>query len=294
MTETAKPPPNVDQLTALLPPEMALACEAAGAAKAKRDAIGLLVLGLLAGAFIAFGAIFMTTVMTGAGGLPWGVARLLGGLAFSLGLILVIVGGAELFTGDVLMVVALASRRIGLGAMLRAWSLVYVGNIGGALGTVALVFLAGQFGLAGGAVGKTALAIAAAKAALPTIQVFFLAVLCNTLVCLAVWMSFGARSTTDKVLVIVPPIAAFVAAGFEHSIANLYFLPYGLALKTWAGPEFWTAIGQRAADFPALTFGGVVHNIVVATLGNLVGGSLLVGTVYWFVYLRPRRPHAAG
>ena len=281
-------PPSPD---ALLPPDMALACEAAGAAKAARDELALLVLGLLAGAFIALGAIFMTVVLTGAGDLPWGVARLLAGLVFSLGLILVIVGGAELFTGDSLMIVACAGRRISVAALLRAWFVVYLGNIAGALGTAALVFLAGHYGLAGGAVGKTALAIAAGKAALPTVELFFLAVLCNVLVCLAVWMSFGARSVADKVLVIVPPIAAFVAAGFEHSIANIYFLPYALAVKAWAGPEFWAAIGQTAAAYPALTAGAAIHNIAVATIGNLVGGSLMVGAVYWFVYLR-RRPRA--
>ncbi|MBM3597029.1 MAG: formate transporter FocA [Alphaproteobacteria bacterium] len=265
---------------------MALACEAAGATKAARDEIGLIVLGLLAGAFIAFGAVFMTVVTTGSGELPWGVSRLLAGLVFSLGLILVIVGGAELFTGDSLMIVACASQRITLRSLLRAWFLVYVGNIVGAIGTAALVFLSGQHGLSGGAVGKTALTIASAKAVLPTVELFFLAVLCNVLVCLAVWMSFGARSVADKVLVIVPPITAFVAAGFEHSIANLYFLPYGLAIKAWAGAEFWAAIGQSTADYPALTAGGAFHNIVVSTLGNLVGGSLMVGAVYWFVYLR--------
>lgn len=288
MTETPTKAISANLIDALLPPEMALACETAGAVKAGRDALALIVLGLLAGAFIAFGAIFMTVVLTGASELPWGVARLLAGLVFSLGLILVIVGGAELFTGDSLMIVACASRRITLAALLRAWSLVYIGNIVGAVGTAALVFLAGEHGFAGGAVGKTALVIASAKAALPTIQLFFLAVLCNVLVCLAVWMSFGARSATDKVMVIVPPITAFVAAGFEHSVANLYLLPFGLAVKAWAGPEFWGAIGQTAAAYPALTAGGVLHNIIVATIGNLVGGSLMVGAVYWFVYLRPR------
>ena len=275
-------------IDALLPPEIALACEAAGAAKAGRDALALVVLGLLAGAFIAFGGMFMTVVLTGAGGLPWGVARLFAGLVFSLGLILVIVGGAELFTGDSLMIVACASRRITLAALLRAWSLVYLGNIGGALGTAALVFLAGQHGFDGGAVGKTALAVASAKAAIPTTQLFFLAVLCNVLVCLAVWMSFGARSATDKVMVTVPPIAAFVAAGFEHSIANLNLLPYGLAIKAWAGPQFWLALGQTGAAYPDLTPGNVLHNVVVATMGNLVGGSLMVGAIYWFLYLRRR------
>ncbi|MBX9773591.1 MAG: formate/nitrite transporter family protein [Xanthobacteraceae bacterium] len=266
---------------------MARACEEAGVAKTERDPLTLFVLGLLAGAFIAFGAIFMTVVLTGAGDLPWGVARLLAGLVFSLGLILVIVGGAELFTGDALMVVAYSSRRISLGALLRAWLLVYAGNIVGALGTAALVFLSGFHEFNAGAVGNTALAIASSKAALPTLPLFFLSILCNVLVCLAVWMSFAARSTTDKVVVIVPPIAAFVAAGFEHSIANLYLLPYGLAIKAWAGAGFFAAVGQDVA-WPALTVGNVLHNIVVATIGNLVGGSLMVGAVYWFIYLRRR------
>ncbi len=273
----------------LLPPEMALACEKAGVAKAGRDAFTLLALGVLAGAFIAFGAIFMTVVLTGAAELPWGVARLLAGLVFSLGLILVIVAGAELFTGDSLMIVAWASGRISLGALLRAWCLVYAGNIIGAVATALMVFLAGLHGFNGGALGKTALLIASTKAALPTLQLFFLAVLCNVLVCLAVWMSFAARSTSDKVLVIIPPVAAFVAAGFEHSIANLYLLPYGLILKANAAPEFWSAIGQSVADFPSLTVIAAIHNITVATAGNLIGGSVMVGIVYWMVFLRGRK-----
>ena len=288
MTETPRKAPIATIADALLPPEAALACETAGAAKAGRDPLALIILGLLAGAFIALGANFMTVVLTGTAELPWGVARLLAGLVFSLGLILVIAGGAELFTGDSLMIVACASRRITLSALLRAWSLVYVGNIAGAVATAGLMYLAGQHGFAGGAVGKTALDVASAKAALPTVQLFFLAVLCNVLVCLAVWMSFGARSTTDKILVIVPPITAFVAAGFEHSIANIYFLPYGLMIKAWATPEYWAAIGQDATAYSELNARSALHNIVVATIGNLVGGSLMVGAVYWFVYLRRR------
>ncbi|MGD9783155.1 MAG: formate/nitrite transporter family protein [Hyphomicrobiaceae bacterium] len=286
---TAGSAADVHGIDALMPSDMARACEGAGATKAGRDALSLIVLGVLAGAFIALGAIFMTVVASGSDQLPWGLARLISGLVFSLGLILVIVGGAELFTGDALMVVAWASGRIRAAALMRAWVLVYLGNIAGALGTVALVFASGHYGLGGGAVGKTALGIAAAKAALPTVQLFFLAVLCNVLVCLAVWMSFGARSVTDKVMVIVPPIAGFVAAGFEHSIANIYFLPYALAVKAWAAPEFWSAIGQTPASYPAITVGAALHNIAVATIGNLIGGSLLVGAVYWFVYLRVGR-----
>jgi formate/nitrite transporter len=230
----------------------------------------------------------MTVVATGTNDLPWGVARLLSGLVFSLGLILVIVGGAELFTGDSLMIVSCASQRITLRSLLRAWALVYVGNMIGAVGTAILVFLSGQHTFAGGGVGQTALLIANTKAALPTVELFFLALLCNVLVCLAVWMSFGARSTTDKVMVIVPPVTAFVAAGFEHSIANLYFLPYALAIKAGASADFWSAVGQTANDYAAVAPGAVAHNIIVATIGNLIGGSLMVGAVYWLVYLRQR------
>lgn len=276
-------------IDSLMPQDMALACEAAGTTKAGRDAVALLVLGILAGAFIALGAMFMTVVSTGGNDLPWGVSRLLSGLVFSLGLILVIVGGAELFTGDSLMIVACASQRITLRSLLRAWALVYVGNMIGAVGTALLVFLSGQHTFAGGAVGQTALSIASTKVALPTVELFFLALLCNVLVCLAVWMSFGARSTTDKVMVIVPPVTAFVAAGFEHSIANLYFLPYALTIKAGASVEFWSAIGQSVDDYAAVALGAVAHNVIVATIGNLIGGSLMVGAVYWLVYLRQKR-----
>jgi formate/nitrite transporter len=187
------------------------------------------------------------------------------------------------------MIVACASQRISVHALLRAWTLVYLGNIVGALGTAMIVFLSGQHTFGNSAVGKAALAVAEAKAALPTFQLFFLALLCNVLVCLAVWMSFSARSTTDKVVVIVPPISAFVAGGFEHSVANLYLLPYGLAIKAWGAQEFWSAVGKTAADYPALTLSNTIHNVAFATLGNLLGGSLLVGAIYWFVYLRKQR-----
>jgi formate/nitrite transporter len=288
MVQTVDKPLGTVSVEASLPPEMALACEATGVEKANRDTIKLVVLGVLAGAFIGFGAMFMTVVTTGSYALPWGIAKLIGGLSFSLGLILVVVGGAELFTSDTLMIVAYASRRISAGSLLRAWSLVYAGNIIGAFGTAALVFLADQHEFSDGAVGKTALAIASTKAALPTLQVFFRAILCNALVCLGVWMSFGGRSLSDKVMVIIPPATAFVAAGFEHCIANLYFMSYGLAIKTWAGTTFWAGIDQNATNYPALTIGNAIHNIVVATIGNIVGGGFMVGAVYWLAYLRRR------
>ena len=275
-------------IDALLPPDMAQACENVGLAKANRDPLALLVLGILAGAFIAFGGLFSTVVLSGSDALPWGVARLLAGLVFSLGLILVIVGGAELFTGDTLMVMAYASDKISFNRLLRVWGLVYIGNIVGSLATVALVFASGHYGYGGGLIGKTALGIAASKSALPGLQVLALSILCNVLVCLAVWMCFGARTITDKVMVIVPPIAAFVAAGFEHCVANMYLLPFGLAIKYWGDASFWTRTGLSPEAYAALTPENVLQNISMATLGNLIGGSLLVGIVYWFVYLRPR------
>lgn len=273
---------------ALLPQDIAQACERTGGEKAHRDALTLFVLGILAGAFIAFGAIFMTTILTESAMMPWGIARVLGGVAFSLGLILVIAGGAELFTGDALMIMAWLGKRITLFALLRAWLLIYLGNILGALSMVALLFLSRQYEFDHGMLGKLALDIASTKAALPTVQLFFLSLLCNVLVCLAVWMSFGARNLADKVLVIVPPIAAFVASGFEHSIANLYFLPLGLALKCWASNEFWAGLNLSPDAYPLLTMSNVLHNITVATVGNLIGGSVMVGLVYWFIYLRKK------
>ncbi len=231
-------------IDALLPGAMALKAEQLGANKARLDTLSLIALVVLAGAFIAFGAIFSTVTAAGAGdALPYGVVRLLVGLVFSLGLILVVVGGAELFTGNNLMVMAWAGRVITLRALLRAWGIVYIGNLIGAVGTALLVFLSGHYSFGGGAVGKSALMTAAAKAQLPFFEALVLGVLCNVLVCLAVWLSYSARTVTDKVLAVIPPIAAFVAAGFEHCVANMYFLPIGLMIKKWAGEDFWHAIG---------------------------------------------------
>ncbi|MBX6321833.1 MAG: formate/nitrite transporter family protein [Rhodospirillaceae bacterium] len=276
-------------LAALLPDAVARHAEAIGAAKAGRDVPGLLMLAVLAGAFIAFGAMLSTVVLTGGSeAIPFGLRRLLAGLSFSLGLMLVVVGGAELFTGDTLMVMAVASGRLRLVRMLRAWLIVYVGNLVGAVGTAALVFLSGHLLMADGAVGRTALGIAAAKAGLPPFQAFILGILCNVLVCLAVWLSMSARSVTDKIAAVVLPVAAFVAAGFEHSVANMYFIPLGLMLKLGADGAFWSAAGTSATAYPTLDGTGLVANLIPVTLGNIVGGGVLVGIVYWFVYLRSR------
>lgn len=276
-------------LDALLPAAMAAKAEDLGARKARLDAPSLLTLAVLAGAFIALGAMFAMTVLAGTGGTEIaGLGRLLAGLVFALGLILVIVGGAELFTGNTLMVMALAGRRIGLGEMLRAWALVYAGNFLGAVGTAGLVFLAGQYLFEGGRVGLVTLEAALFKVSLPFWRLLFLGILCNVLVCLAVWLSLGARSAVDKVAVIVPPVAAFVAAGYEHSVANMYLIPLGLLIRWWAPPEFWAAAGAEAAGYEALTLTGFAWNLLPVTIGNVIGGAGLVGAVYWFVYLRRR------
>jgi formate/nitrite transporter len=282
------PAPAPASLDALLPAEIAHKAEDLGVKKATMDAVTMFTLAVLAGAFIALGALFATTVATGAGGMPWGVGRLLSGLVFSLGLILVIVGGAELFTGNNLIVMAVMARRVPPTLLLRNWGIVYLGNFAGALGTALLVYWSGQYTLGGGAVGLTALATGLHKASLAFWPAFFLGVLCNALVCLAVWLTMGAHTTADKILAILFPITAFVAAGFEHSVANMYFLPFALLVKGDAA--YLASVGKTAADFAALTWPAfLAGNLIPVTLGNIVGGSGLVGLVYGFVYLRGRR-----
>lgn len=288
MSKTPASLPSNRPVDALLPPEMARRCEEVGAAKADRDRLSLVVLATLAGAFIAFGSIFMTVVLAGSNELPFGVARLLSGLVFSVGLMLVIVGGAELFTGDNLMVMAWASGRIRTLRLLRIWFYVYAGNAIGAIGTSLFAVLSGHHRFGSGTIGKTALAIAEAKASLPLLDVFFLGILANVLVCMAVWASIGGRTLVDKVVVIVLPVAAFVAAGFEHSIANIYFFSMALLIKLAASADFWTLIGTSPGGYAGISFWAAVANVVVATLGNIVGGGVLVAAVYWFVYLRKR------
>jgi formate transporter FocA len=281
-------PDSTFRIDALLPSEMATKAEGLGVKKAAMDATSTFVLSLLAGAFIALGAVFATTVVAGtAGTVPFGIVRLLAGLVFSLGLILVVVGGSELFTGNNLIVMAWASRKVSTSYLLRNWAVVYFGNFVGSLATAALVYLGGQYAFGNGAIGAAALATANAKVGLGFGQAFVLGILCNGLVCLAVWLTYSARSTTDKILAIIPPIAAFVAAGFEHSVANMYFIPVALFVKTGAPESFWSGIGKTAGDFSNLTWPDFfVGNLLPVTLGNIVGGAVLVGAVYWFVYLR--------
>ena len=254
------------------PYEIAQKVERLGVAKARADTLTLLVLAVLAGAFVSLGALLFTVVVTESG-LGFGPTRLLGGVSFCLGLNLVVVAGAELFTGNNLIAMAWASRLIGTREVMRNWLLAYLGNVAGCLGTVLLVVWANIAHLGDGAVGEMAVRIARTKADLPLVEAFTRGILCNALVCLAVWLAVGARSVADKILAILFPITAFVAMGFEHSIANWFLLPFGLAVDTHG----------------VVSIVGVGRNIVAVTVGNVVGGTLLVAGVYWVAYLRGER-----
>jgi formate transporter len=274
-------------LDAYKPAEIARRVEAVGVAKAELGVVETLTLGVLAGAFIALGSVFFLLVSTQSG-LGFGPGRLLGGIVFSLGLVLVIVAGAELFTGNNLIVMAWASRRVRTAQVARNWALVYVGNFVGAVATAAILFVGKQYEFGDGAVGVQALSIASAKTSLGFVQAIALGAFCNGLVCLAVWLCYSARTTADKILSIIPPIAAFVAAGFEHSVANMYFVPIGLFVR---GDSTWLAETSDLPDVSGLSWGAFfVDNLLPVTLGNLIGGTLMVAALYWFVYLRPRRP----
>jgi formate/nitrite transporter len=251
---------------AYAPDAIATLVEDAGVAKANAPALRTLTLGALAGAFIAFGAMFYTLAVTGSE-LGLGPTRVLGGVAFSLGLILVVVAGAELFTGNNLIVMAWADRMIGTGRLLRNWALVYVANLAGSLASAALVAASGTLDNGDGAVAQTAASIALEKLALDPVEAFARAILCNALVCLAVWLSFAARTVSGKILAIVLPISAFVALGFEHSIANMYLIPVAW-LNGTAG----------------ITLAGFLENLVPVTLGNIVGGAGGVALTYWICY----------
>lgn len=255
-----------DSIDAYAPAEIAERAENAGVAKASLGTVPTLVLAVLAGAFIAFGAMLYVMVTTDSG-LGFGPERLLGGVAFSLGLILVLIGGAELFTGNSLIVFAWADGKITGPRVLRNWGLVYAGNFVGATATAFMVHWSGIHGLSDGAVGATAMRIAETKLALGPLEAFIRGILCNVLVCLAVWLCFAARTVASKILAIVFPISAFVALGFEHSIANMYLIPTG-----------WLA----GSDL--VTLDGYAVGLVIVTAGNVIGGGVLVALVYWLVY----------
>lgn len=267
---TGEPRTTRNSFDAYAPPEIAALVEEIGVSKAKLPVLQTTTLGLVAGGFIAFGAMFFTLVMTG-NDLGFGPGRLLGGIAFSLGLILVVIAGAELFTGNNLIVMALIDGKITVVQLLRNWTLVYIANFVGAVGSALLMHWSGALAIGGGAIAETAIAIATAKVGLGFTEAFIRGILCNTLVCLAVWLCFAAHTVSGKILAIIFPISAFVALGFEHSVANMYFIP----LAMLAGAE-------------GVTITGFLANLVPVTLGNIVGGSGFVGIIYWIIYLRSK------
>lgn len=288
---------------ALPPAEIAAKAEAIGVKKAGLPFWNMFFLAVLAGAFIALGAIFATTTSAGsiavkdpAGGvafttgLTFGVVKLLTGLTFTLGLILVVVAGAELFTGNNLIIMAFMEGKVSIGLLLRNWAIVYLGNFVGSILTALIMFFTKQYTFGSGAIGLNVLNIGAAKTGLDFIQAIALGIMCNALVCLAVWMCFSARTVTDKILAIIPPIAGFVAAGFEHSVANMYFIPIALFVKNWGDPKFFETIGKTAENFPTITWGNFfIANLLPVTIGNIIGGAVMVGVVYWAIYLRGKK-----
>jgi formate/nitrite transporter len=269
MTDDERTEPNSKgSMDAYSPAEIAHRVENAGVTKASLPFLQMFVLALLAGAFIAFGGMLFTLTITNSG-LGFGPSRLLGGVTFSLGLILVVIAGAELFTGNNLIVMAWADGKVSTAQLLRNWGIVLAGNIVGSLGMALLVILSGTLELGDGAVARTAMAIATAKIAIPPVEAFFRGLLCNALVCLAIWLCFAAHSVTGKILAIIFPITAFVALGFEHSIANAYLIPVGYL-----------------AGATGITLSDALHNLIPVIAGNIVGGSGFVALVYWLIYCR--------
>ena len=267
-------------MDAYSPQQIAERVDNIGVTKARLPLLSMAMLGMLAGAFIGLGALYYTLVVSDAS-LSFAVARVLGAVCFSLGLLLVVVAGAELFTGNNLLAMAWADGKVSTAEVLRNWAVVCAANFVGAAGLALLVFLSGHAGMNGGAIAQSYLKIAITKSTMPVAELFFRGVLCNVLVCMAVWMVLAGRSVVDKFFAIVLPVSAFVAAGFEHSIANMYFFPLALLLK-----ESGIAL-PAGAD--AITFYAMLRNLAPVILGNIFGGSVLVALVYYVIYIRPKK-----
>ncbi|AMW35692.1 formate transporter FocA [Haematospirillum jordaniae] len=259
--------------------------------KAVNSLSGKMIQGVLAGIFIGVGALFATVVMSGDphSALPYGVTKMLGGFCFTVGLSLVMLGGGQLFTSDCLISMPVASGRLSFGHMVRSWAVVWCSNFVGAVAFAGLIFLGGQYMQGHGVVGANALYIASAKASLPASQAFFLGILCNIMVCMAVWMANAGRTVADKIIVIVLPIAGFVAAGGEHCVANMYFIPMGLMIEYGAPDSFWMDIGKLAVDSrPHIDAVSALKNLGIVTLANVIGGGVFVGGVYWKLFRSAR------
>jgi formate transporter len=270
------PQPPIFNLQAYSPAEIKEAVEKVGVKKANLPFLASFMLAIVAGGGVGFGALYYTVVASDPS-LSFATVRVVGGLAFTLGLTLVLVGGAELFTGNNLIVMAWASGRVSTATMLRNWAIVYSGNLIGSLGLVILVFFSHHLDMNDGRVGLSVLNTAAGKIRPDMVTLFFKGILCNVLVCAAVWLAYAGRSVTDKVVAVILPISGFIAAGFEHCVANMYFLPLAWLL---------VQTGHAPANFDAspITVAGIIHNLVPVTLGNIVGGAGFVGAVYWAIY----------
>lgn len=258
--------------------------EVYGQAKVVKSPLQSFGLAVFAGAFIALAFVFYLTVTTGAGESPWGLVRLIGGIAFSLGLILVVICGGELFTSTVLSTVAWAQKQVSGADLLKCWGRVYLGNLVGALVMVSLIMVAGMYQLDGGNWGLNALLVAQHKLHHSWLQAFSLGILCNMLVCLGIWMTFSSRDPLTKALLLILPVAMFVSSGFEHSIANLFMVPLGIVINSVASADFFSALGVSQTQFADLTVVNFVwRNLIPVTLGNIVGGGVAVGLGYWWV-----------
>lgn len=278
---------NLNQFDSLLPPQMAERAAEIGVGKATKDPVKSFLLAISAGIHIGIAFIFYTTVTTGTGDMAWGLSRLIGGLAFSLGLILVVVTGGELFTSSVLTLVARASGKITWKTLAKNWFVVYIGNLVGALLLVGCMLVAKQYMFDGGKVGLNAMAISQHKLHHGFFQAVALGIMCNVLVCVAVWMTFSGRTLTDKIMVMILPVAMFVSAGFEHCIANMFQVPMAIGIKYFAPESFWQVTGANIADYADLNLMNfVMNNLIPVTLGNIIGGGFFVGVWYWLIYLR--------
>jgi formate transporter len=256
--------------------------------KATKAPLSAFYLAITAGLFIGLAFVFYVTVTTGSQNVAWGLSKFAGGAAFSLGLLLIVVVGGELFTSSTLTLIAKASKRISTAQLLQNWVIVYFGNFIGATFLVFLIFFAGMYNADHGQWGLTVLHIAQHKLHHSFIEAVSLGILCNIMVCLAVWMAFGARTVTDKMFAVFLPVTMFVASGFEHSIANMFMVPSGILIQQFAPAEFWVTIAENASQYSDLTISNFIFdNLIPVTIGNIIGGGVIVGLMHWMIYLRP-------
>ena len=263
---------------ALTPAEVEAKAETLGVGKAGMSFKQSFVLAIMAGVFIACGGMFMLLVRSD-GDISFIVKQLLGGFTFCLGLFLVICAGAELFTGNTMMIAGKLSSKYSWGKMLKSWVVVYIGNLIGSLIIVAILYYANYDAVNGGAVGTAMVTVASAKASLPLEEMFFKGIMCNFLVCLAVWIGYAGRTIVDKFFAVLLPITAFVACGFEHCVANMFLLPMGLVTNMADSAAY-----EGVANVAKLDIASVSTNIGMVTLGNIVGGAIMVGFMYWLAF----------